>query len=73
MSAIELLDAGELVDVSLHGNGLFSRKEAGKCSDSVFSITHAIDDSETFFDRAGIIEVLAGKRSAWDGNLKGDN
>lgn len=64
------LDRGEAYEFSYRKGALVSTKWLDKLDDGSYCIFHYIDDSETYFSRAGIIEVLENRRSAWDGDLE---
>lgn len=63
------MDADASIDVSLFGNGAVSRKTMHKVGERTYSVLHEIDDTETFFTYKSAREVIAGKRSPWDGDI----
>jgi len=66
--AMRRLDSGLMIDFCLSNGILRSSKSILKASDDHFIIFHDIDGSEVNFTRAGLLEVLNGKRSPWEGD-----
>lgn len=71
VQALDLVGDG-VIDFAYSNGALRSSKEMFKSGDG-FSVFHGIDGTMTWFTREQAIEVLAGERSAWDGETMEDD
>lgn len=69
-ATIEKIEAGEMVDFDLSNGAIRSSKQIYQATNGKFYIFHNIDGSTVEFTRSGIIEVLKGERSPWDGDAQ---
>lgn len=68
---LELLKAGNCLDMTLSNGPIYSSKEAQayqKDGQWFYFVFHNIDGTETNFTESAFIEVLEGKRDIWDGD-----
>ena len=56
-------------DASLSNGLVRSSKEVTAYEDGTFGVWHGIDDTYTYFTRAGLLDVFNGKRDIWDGDI----